>query len=438
MLDSLIIVTALVLVLPTVYAYLRYGDVFHPLIFITPMALMIYVYMPITLKESAELFTYLTPSQAEFAQTVIIVVLIAFVAGCLIGSGAPRSRLSVQRRAAPAVLIKSALYLGSGGLAAWLFMVRNSGGLQGAFGQAYGGAWSDIGYVRDAVFLLLVGILLLLTPEVWQHRSRLLYAAFGGFIAPWVLQAILGARRGPTFLVVMGVGMSWYLARGKRPAIPTLGLAGAGVGLLMLFLVTNRHSIYLGSEAKLTTDIGGIVTKASTSNEYVFGAGCINASAQTGEYFWGKRILAQVLIRPIPRQIWPTKYEDFGVPELLQNAGVAGATFSAVMGWSEAPGAAAAMVADLWVEFSWLSIPVAGLIGWIYGYCWRRAVSDGQSWNTQYTILMMLSVYLVTQSMEAVIFRLLILSIPIHFVWRRAMMAADRASYRPVPLSGLA
>lgn len=437
MLDNLIIVTALVLVLPTVYAYLRYGDVFHPLIFIAPMALTIYVYMPITLKESAELFTYLTPSQAEFAQTVIVVVLIAFMAGCLIGSGTPKPRLSVQRRAAPAVLIKFALYLGSIGFAAWLFMIRSSGGLQGAFGQAYGGAWSDIGYIRDAAFLLLVGILLLLTPEAWRHRSGLVYAAVGGFIVPWLLQGVLGARRGPTFLVAIGVGMSWYLARGKRPSIPTLGLAGVGVGLLMLFLVANRRAIYLGSDAEFTTDIGGVVTEASTANEYVFGAGCINASAQTGQFFWGKRILAQVFIRPIPRQIWPTKYEDFGVPELLQNAGVAGATFSAVMGWSEVPGAAAAMVADLWVEFSWLAVPAAGLIGWFYGYCWRRAVSDGQSWNTQYTILMMLSVYLVTQSMEAVIFRLLILSIPIHFVWRRAMMAVDLAPYRPVPMSGL-
>ena len=45
--------------------------------------------------------------------------------------------------------------------------------------------------------------------------------------------------------------------------------------------------------------------------------------------------------------------------------------------------------------------------------------SDGEGgpWTAQYVILAALSVYLVMQTMEAVIFRLLILSIPLRLAW---------------------
>ena len=106
--------------------------------------------------------------------------------------------------------------------------------------------------------------------------------------------------------------------------------------------------------------------------------------------------------------------------ELRQNAGVAGPGLIAVMGWGEIPGAAAAMVADLWVEFSWLEIPVAFLIGWGLGRVWRLAVTRMAFWMTEYVILCVLSIYFVTQSGEACISRFVILSVPAILVWRRA------------------
>ena len=270
--------------------------------------------------------------------------------------------------------------------------------------------------------MLLIAVLLLLSPLLFEPRRFVWWLMMVGFAGPWLLQALLGARRGPTFVLAVGIGVSWYMARRRRPSLMVCATAGIAVGLLMLFLVANRDAIYLGSEQELSTGRISATLDASPSNEYVFGAGCIAAARQSGDYFWGRRILAQILVRPIPRQWWPTKYTDFGIPELEQNAGVAKGGLENALGWQEVPGAAAAMVADMWVEFSWGCIPFACLWGWAYGYCWKRAGISGAAWMTQYVILLLLSVYLITQGLEAVVFRLIILSVPVQWIWRRATL----------------
>jgi hypothetical protein len=241
------------------------------------------------------------------------------------------------------------------------------------------------------------------------------------FTIPWLLQGLLGARRVPTFVIAGTIAMSWYLSHRRRPSVPLMAAGAVLLGSLMLFLVTNRDKIYLGSDfSNVRTDITTVVTDANESNEYIFGIGCIETAKKTGHYFWGRRYLAQFIVRPIPHQLWPKKYADFGVPEITQNAGVAGEGLAIVMGWSEIPGSAAAMIADLWVEFSWLIFPVMYGIGYFYGYVWKRAVGQGGPWNSQYTIISVLAVYLVTQSGEAVIFRLIILTVPTRWIWRKA------------------
>lgn len=420
MLEALVWFTGALMVGFLVFSYLKYRDVFHPLMFVTPMATFIYVYMPLKLISSGDLFAYVDEQQAEFAQMLAILVLGAFTAGCIWGTRAPVSQTGPPAVLDPRVLYRGAMFLGGLGFLAWLYMLHAGGGLSGLYGSAYGGAWNDIGYVRDSVYLLLVAILILLSPQVFAPRRASWWVAITLFAFPWAAQGLLGARRGPTFVLAVGVGVSCYLARNRRPSLALTATAGLAVGLLMLFLVANRSAIYLGSDQELTTERIGETLNAAPSNEYIFGAGCIAASRQSGEYFWGKRILAQLVVRPIPHQWWPNKYADFGVPELEQNAGVAGGGLQAVLGWTEVPGAAGAMVADLWVEFSWGCIPFAALWGWAYGYCWKRAVVSGGRWTVQYVIMLVLSIYLITQGLEAVTFRLIILSVPVWWLWRRA------------------
>ena len=75
------------------------------------------------------------------------------------------------------------------------------------------------------------------------------------FGAPWLSQALLTARRGPTFAFAMVVLMGWYLNRHRRPPAVAVVVSGFLLGWLVLFLVANRGNIYLGSDFDVA-DIG--------------------------------------------------------------------------------------------------------------------------------------------------------------------------------------
>ncbi len=291
-----------------------------------------------------------------------------------------------------------------------------------AFSNPYSGGWDDSGYIRDGDLLLLVGLLLAVSSlsaggsRLW---SLLAAAVFG---LPWIFQALLMARRGPTFATVVIVIMGWYMNRDRRPPLLATALLGLSVGWLVLFLVTNRQSIYLGSDFTVSTNVDQIATQPDTGNEYIYGAGSVLSSLQSDHYFWMRRYLAQVVVRPIPSSIWPTKYEDFGVPELLKNAGT-NVGFADALGWVGAEGSAPGMIADIWVELWWLCLPAIALIGWYYGWVWQKAVSVRGAWAFHYVILSCLSMYLVMQTLEAVIFRMLLLSLPGLLVWKWAQKA---------------
>ena len=419
MFETLVWTTAALCLIGILHAYFTYKDVFHPVLIIMPMSAFIYVAMPLYLAKDGALWSYVTLEQATWAQTIVLVALSCMLAGLNAGS-AVRARLASPATYDQRKLHRGAYIIGGVGLAAWAYAVRNAGGIASVFGQAKGIGWSEFGFIREAAYLIIVALLLLMSPQGFAPRDKKWLAAVVVLSLPYLMQGLLGAQRGPTFLIMVTLGASWYLARGVRPSLPFMFGAGAALGALLLILVTNRDNIHLGSDKEITTDVSGLF-EATEANEYIFGVGCMVAATEEGRFFWGKRYAAQILVRPIPRQIWPNKYEDFGVPELLQNAGVAGPGLAVIMGWEEIPGAAAAMVADVWVEFSWLTFPFLFGVGYWYGSTWRKAVSAGGGpWITQYMVLMLLSIYMVSQSGEAVIFRLLILSAPTWWVWKKS------------------
>ena len=97
--------------------------------------------------------------------------------------------------------------------------------------------------------------------------------------------------------------------------------------------------------------------------------------------------------------------------------------FADALGWVGAVGSAPGIIADLWVELWWLALAAMAALGWLYGAVWRRAVTRGGVWTSQYIILAALSIYMVMQTMEAVIFRTLLLSAPCWLAWRWAERA---------------
>ena len=377
--------------------------------------------MPFQLVQHNALARFFDEGQLVSVQWLNVLGVLAFVLGCLSTGVRIRKTRFAQRRVselgAKRLLIGSAI-IGSLGLMCWLITIHNVGGFTQAFSTSYAGGWDDNGYVRDGSLLLLVGVMLAVT-SLSQGGPKLPgLALLLAFAAPWSASALLMGRRGPTFCLVIVLLMSWYFNRGKRPPVFTFGLGGLALGWLVLFLVTNRQNLYIGSDFHMKTDVSNIVDKADTGNEFIYGSGTVLATEQRDHYFWMRRYLAQIMVRPIPSAIWPTKYEDFGVPELLHNAGT-GEGFADALGWRGAPGSAPGIVADLFVEVWWFAILAMAVLGWTYGWVWRKAVTRGGVWTLQYTVLAALSIYLVMQTMEAVIFRTLLLSIPCWIAYRQ-------------------
>jgi hypothetical protein len=409
-------------------------DVFHPLILIGPMMILLYGWIPWKIYSIGGLDQFFDPGQLVFVQSLNVLGILAFV-GASLASGVRLGPESESRR--PLIsettcrrLLIGAAVAGSLGLLCWTITIVNVGGFVNAYSNSYSGGWDDSGYVRDGTLLLLVGILLSMTALSLNGPRLPSFMMLGLFGIPWVSQALLMARRGPTFAVVVIISMGWYLSREKRPRVFSVGLGGVVLGWFVLFLVTNRSTIYLGSSFDVKTDVSAIVNKPDSGNEFIYGSGTILSAQRHDHYFWMRRYLAQLLVRPIPSAIWPTKYEDFGVPELRQNAGT-GEGFGDALGWVGAVGSAPGIVADLWVEAWWLCIPLMALLGWVYAFVWKRAVTRGGPWASQYIVLAALSIYLVMQTMEAVIFRTLLLSIPCWLTWRWALQPVPVHHRRP-------
>ena len=440
MVEFLIVLAAGIALAAAVLAFDGSRDVFHPLIFIGPMLAFLYGWMPWQLFTSGGLAQFFDNDQLLFVQRLNVIGVFAFVAACLT-AGVQRGRRGRTPPARPLSasgcrrLLTGGIISGALGFLCWSITIINVGGFTKAFSASYSGGWDDSGYIRDGSLLLLVGVLLAVTAMAKGASRPVSIAIAAVFGTPWLAQAVLMARRGPTFAIVIIVLMAWYLHRDRRPPILSVGMLGVGLGWLVLFLVTNRSSIYLGSDFDVKTDVRDIVEKPDTGNEYIYGTGTVLATERRDHYFWMRRYLAQIMVRPIPSAVWPTKYEDFGVPELLQNAGT-GEGFADALGWVGAVGSAPGIIADLWVELWWFSVAAMALLGWIYGSVWRRAVTRGGVWTSQYIILSALSIYLVMQTMEAVIFRTLLLSIPCWLTWRWAERAQParalprRAAYR--------
>ena len=425
MFELLLVLTAVIILVGITIAFDGSRDAFHPMIYIGGMLLFLYAWMPFKLLQANGLERFFDRGQLQFVQGLNVLGVLAFVIACLsVGvrlRGPRATAVQLSEQTCNRLLIGAAI-TGMVGLTCWSITIINVGGFVQAFSTSYSGGNDASGYVRDGSLLLLVGILLAMSAlsagaALW--RSLPLMLLFG---LPWLSSALLMGRRGPTFTLAVVLLMGWYINRSRRPPLLAVAIGGLCLGWFVLFLVTNRQSIYLGSSFEMKTDVSRMVDKPDTGNEYIYGTGTVLSSRKRDHYFWMRRYLAQVLVRPIPTAIWPTKYEDFGVPELLYNAGT-GEGFGDALGWVGAVGSAPGLIADLWVEVWWFAVALMGCLGLLYGFVWKRAVQRGGPWSSQYVVLSALSIYLVMQTMEAAIFRTLMLSIPCWLTWRWALRA---------------
>jgi hypothetical protein len=412
-------------------AYVTTRDTLHPMIYLGAMAFFLHAFLPLYLEitQPDELRGYFRHADLDYAQTIAFLGILSLCGGVWWGAHrAPvyfRASCAELTTAARARLARAAIALAVLGLVAWIYQIIHSGGLYAVYGQPYGFFWADTGYVSEAFEFGLPGALLLLLARSGLRLRRWdpVWISIG--LMPIVGQGLLGARRGPTFLALVGVGIMWYLVRTRRPRLGSALLGGLALGLLLLFLPANRERIYLGSESGFTSLSEAYTFGVEPGNEFVFGAGAaLNAESVDG-FMWGRRYLVVFLVRPIPRFLWPTKYTDAAAvlnipsldhvekdPKLID--------FTSTMGWAGTVGSAPGGVFDLWLEFWWGYLFALFAVGLGFGLAYRRALSLGGIWMALYALMAALSIYFIMQGLEAFGYRVLLLGFVTWSGWRYA------------------
>lgn len=443
MMETVLILTAGVLLASMAWVYLVTRDALHPLIYLCPLIGYQYVFRPAVLSASGLLEGFFPD------QRMLVPVLVLNLAGvglfCLggscgamdvrrrMGAGAPWNLTPYARQQ----IFRVACILGTLALAAHCWTILRAGGLMAAYGRAKGGGSASSGYIGEAPLLALPAIVLLLIS--WRGRRLRLrhFALILLFAAPQLMKAFLGSRRGPTFLILATFLFSWYLLYARRVSLRKIVLGVGVIGIVVLTLKAHRSEIYLGSDfdfnaRRVVDEI--IPDRVGGGEDFIFSSGAIILAQETGRFHWGKRFAANYLVRPIPRQLWPTKYEDLGLGWMATQEDMCGFTdreWLDTVGWIPARGAAAGFVADLFMEFSWAALACCFAYGAFYGFLWRKARLEKGVWNLLYLEAAVLSIYVPTQSVEAVFHRYLFVCVPTLILWR---VMVSRHLRRPGPL----
>jgi len=404
-------------------SYRKTNDPFHPAIFFGAQLFFLYCYLPYVTVVDFGVSGYLTREQCSQIQLINLAGVFSLCAGLLGNTNRHQQSLSFfigEDTSAQKRILKVAKLFGLVGTLSFFYILISSGGLFRVYGHAYGGGWNASGYVRE-LFLLTVPALLwyfIATGHCKLRKNDLFWIIL--FSSPLLIHGLLGARRGPTLVIAFTLVMGYFFSTGRRPPFLLVLKGGLVLGLFVLLLVSNRSQVFIGSS------VGSVNDPLSTfstqeSNEFIYGAGTIINAEYFENYNYGLRYLTVMLIRPIPRAIWPSKYLDasqwFGIPNLEENAGTGAAEFSNSVGWTGAVGAAPGIVADSWLEFWWGCCLFLFLIGRLYSGAWSRAKRFGGIWIVVFIVMAALSGYLVTQTFEAMIFRLLFMAIPSWVIW---------------------
>lgn len=432
MFEALVIVTAAIGIYSCHWAWKSSHDPFHPMLIAVPIAMFFNVWQPAALRLTNVLNDFLRPEHTLLLQTINALLLLAFCVGCRMGSGAYRQDLNTPPRPLPEQervrLFASGMLLGILGTLIWTALVIKSGGLSAVYGTSYGGAGiSDYGWLRDSWFLCFSGLILTAASArggrlTWAHFALMLF-----IVMPHAVHAFLGARRGPTFVTACVLGMSWYMFRGRRPPAVAAAVVGICIGLVMLLLVENRGSIYVGSEEYFEmpsqSRILSPTDDASVMGlEYIAGGAEALTAYETGKYGLGTEWPTVLFLRPIPKELLPDKYE------LLEYRGPRVDDVFSVMRWDVPPGHAVTFINEMFREFSWFGSLACYVAGWLIGRSWRRAVERKGIMSTSVYILVAQGLlHLMAQDVKAWVVPFLIMGMPTWLIIRLVVRERDRS-----------
>ena len=428
--ETLNLLILLVLAGGALFALSQSRDPLHPAVVITPLFAWMYAVWPTVLNLNGELEKLLRPEHLTYTAMLYLCGTSAFMLGMvyqpnkiyrqarnvggvglqLLDSGA-RQRLT-QMGLAFAVIAN----------ASYWYTIFASGGIVAVYGKAKGGAYGFSGFIGEAALLGLGAVLIVALARHKRFRIQdFLLMLFA--VLPQLTHGTLGGRRGPIFLTLLVLFFGWVLARGKRPTSVQVAVAVGVACFAVLFNFSQRQEIYLGSDGSFSIE-RMVETLAPEDihhgNTYVTGVAAIAEADYFDNFYWGKRFLVTFFIRPIPSAIWPTKYRDVGADWVLHEVDKyqASEQFLQAAGVYWIAGAAMPSIADVYKEFWWGAVPFFYGLGLLFSFVWRRHITIGGYWTIINFLMIMLSVYLASQSFSAWGVRLLIIGVPTVLLWK--------------------
>ena len=455
MFELLCIATGLVILMTALFAYAGSRDAFHPAVVIAPTFGYMFAVSPIMLNSGGGLEYYFSAEQLSHVQLIYLLSVISFAVGLLsIRPARATARWRAIDLPIPMAkrLYQAAIAMGVLSGAAYLHMIDNVGGFVEAYSRVKGGGEASSGYIGEAILLSFPAVLFVALARRAAGRIRPRDIALAiAIMAPHLIQGTLGGRRGPLFLALAVLFFSWLVARGSMPSLRKVGLGVSVIGLAVIFVWSQRQEVYLGSGEEI--EVERVWDKLNPDavepgDAYVYSAAKILSTEQTEGFYWGYRYFVTFVIRPIPRQIWPTKYEDVGASWVM---GIEdeeeGTIMLQAVGFTTPAGSAMPSIGDVYLEFSWGVLPFFLLLGRVFARVWTLHRLRGGLWSVIHCIMLALSIYLATQSFTAWAHRLLFIGLPTALLWQYWIAAAAPARpqprrraalHAPGPVAGLA
>jgi oligosaccharide repeat unit polymerase len=335
-------------------------------------------------------------------------------------------------------LYQAAIVMGVMSVAAYVYMIENVGGFVEAYSRVKGGGRAPSGYIGEAILLSFPAVLFGALARRAAGRVRpgdVMLAIL--IMSPHLIQGTFGGRRGPLFLALTVLFFAWLIARGGFPSFRKVVVGVAIIGLSVILVWSQRQDVYLGSEGTVEIhrfwDIMG-PEYVEPGDTYVFSAAKILEADFYQSYYWGYRYFVTFFIRPIPRQLWPTKYEDMGATWIIGiDDHAQAASLIRAVGFATPAGAALPSIADVYLEFSWGVLPFFLVLGRILARIWSLHRERGGVWSVIHCIMLALSIYLATQSFSAWAHRLLFIGGPTVALWSLWITRDSAAPSRAIP-----
>jgi hypothetical protein len=262
---------------------------------------------------------------AEFTEMLVLALLgaVAFVVGYELGLGRRLSRVHKPTVDDPPLgrIAGAAVLVGLLGAVAFVFALASSGGVRALGDIIRAGNTADLetgAASMYAWFLVLVTIpaALVLVRAALERRSRLLIALAFAFVALVLVHSVPLGSRITLLPFIGGLFVLLYLRRGSRPAVATLVIVAACALLGSTFLSdlrgrATRDESIAETIARATSPsrLESALTTGPDSEMAPVLSAALAVIPEDLPHTYGRSIFGDLVVRPVPRAIWPDKPE---------------------------------------------------------------------------------------------------------------------------------